>query len=354
MSNKSMFQASRHVLQRGLMCLAALMAVTAVQAEQALVVQTNSRDDVIHLIDADTHEIVDTIEGIPVNHGAAAAPDGSRLYFSSEAKYTLDVVDTGTLSVTDEIPLSGRPNNISISNDGHHVYVGIMEEPGGIDVIDTRTLENVRHIETGSRVHNTFVTPDGRHLVAGTFGGDRNLDVFSTETGELVFSMYPKRDESRLEGIRPIAFETDDEGNTARMFVQISDLHGFAVVDFESREEVARIELPTIPEDERDPGPYTRAPAHGIGVAPDQQTLWVCSRMNGHVYAYSLPGLEYLGGVEVGSHPDWITFSPDSRHAFAANGHSNDVSVIDIAAMTEVARIDVGDAPKRNITFIRP
>src|SRR5690554_1243024 len=124
---------SRCLLQEGLMCLVGLTAVAAVQAQQALVVQTNSRDDIIHLIDVDSHEIVDTIEGIPVNHGAAASPDGSRLYFSSEAKFTLDVVDTESLVITHEIPLSGRPNNISISQDGHHVYVGIMEEPGGID-----------------------------------------------------------------------------------------------------------------------------------------------------------------------------------------------------------------------------
>jgi YVTN family beta-propeller protein len=76
--------------------------------------------------------------------------------------------------------------------------------------------------------------------------------------------------------------------------------------------------------------------------------------MNGHVYAYSLPGLEYLGGVDVGSHPDWLTFSPDSKFVYVANGHSDDVSVVDIAAMQELKRIAVGQAPKRNITAILP
>jgi DNA-binding beta-propeller fold protein YncE len=333
----------------------AVAAAGAPLAQEVRIVQTNSRDDVIHLIDPETHSIVGRVEGVPVNHGAAASPDGERLYFSSEAKFTLDVVDTGTLEIVEEIPLSGRPNNISIGKDGRHVYVGIMQEPpGGIDVIDTRTLENVRHLETGSRVHNTFVTPDGRYLVAGTFGGTENLVVFDTETEEVAFTMYPPRNDEELEGVRPIAFSTKPDGSTDRMFVQISDLHGFTVVDFAAREEVARIELPSLPEEERDPGPYTRAPAHGIGVAPDQRTLWVCSRMNGHVYAYSLPDLEYLGGVEVGSHPDWITFSPDSRFAYAANGHSNDVSVIDIRKLEEVVRLEVGEAPKRNITFVLP
>jgi YVTN family beta-propeller protein len=333
----------------------ALLLAEPVLAQKPLIVQTNSRADIIHLIDPATQTIVGEIGGVPVNHGAAASPDGSRLYFSSEAKFTLDVVDTSTMEIIEEIPLSGRPNNISIGKDGRYVYVGVMQEPpGGIDVIDTEKLERVRHIDTGSRVHNVYVTPDGRYVVGGTFGGENNLVVYSAETEELHFSMYPPGNDSALEGVRPITFTTKPDGSTDKMFVQLSEFHGFTVVDFDSMEEVARVELPSLPEEERAEGPFNAAPAHGIGVAPDQQTLWVCSRLNGHVYAYSLPDLEYIGGVPVGSHPDWITFSPDSRYAYAANGHSDDVSVIDIAKVEEIERIKVGSAPKRNITFVLP
>lgn len=336
--------------------LAALLALLAAQAgaQNVRIVQTNSRADVLHLIDPATHSIVAEIKGIPVNHGAAAAPDGSRLYVSSEAKFTLDVVDTSNLEIIAEIPLAGRPNNITIGKDGRYVYVGIMQDPGGVDIIDTTTLQNIHHIETGARVHNAYVTPDGKHLVLSMFTGQNNLAVYSTETNALEFAMYPPRDGADLDGIRPIAFDTNPDGSTRNMYVQISDLHGFAVVDFATRKETQVIELPEIPEEERDPGPYTRAPAHGIGVAPDGKTLWVCSRMNGTVYAYSLPDLQLLGGVEVGSHPDWVTFTPDSRFAYVANGHSNDVSVVDIAGMKEVARIAVGEAPKRNTTLVMP
>jgi YVTN family beta-propeller protein len=339
------------VLLLGLSCLVTSLSLSA---QQVRIVQTNSRADVVHLIDPATHAIVQEISGIPVNHGAAAAPDGRFLYFSSEAKLTLDVVDTADFSIVQEIPLTARPNNISIGKDGRHVYVGIMAAPGGIDVVDTQTRSVVQHIDTGSNVHNTYVTPDGKHLVAGTFGGTGNLDVYSTETHERVFQLYPPRNSETLEGIRPVAFDTNADGSTRNMYVQISELHGFAVVDFASREEIARIELPSIPEDQRDPPPYNAAPAHGIGVAPDQKSLWVCSRMNGRVYAYALPGLDYMGEVEVGSHPDWLTFTPDGRYVFVANGHSDDVSVVDIAAMQEVTKIAVGSAPKRNITAVLP
>lgn len=339
------------VVLLGLSCLAASPPLLA---QQVRIVQTNSRADIVHLLDPATHTIVQEISGIPVNHGAAAAPDGRFLYFSSEAKVTLDVVDTASFSIVQEIPLSARPNNISIDKDGRHVYVGIMAAPGGIDVVDMQARSVVQHIDTGSNVHNTYVTPDGKHLVAGTFGGAGNLDVYSTETRERVFQLYPPRNSETLEGIRPVAFDTNADGSTRNMYVQISELHGFAVVDFARREEIARIELPSIPEEQRDPPPYNAAPAHGIGVAPDQKTLWVCSRMNGRVYAYALPGLEYLGEVKVGSHPDWLTFTPDGRFVYVANGHSDDVSVVDIAAMREVTRIAVGSAPKRNITAILP
>lgn len=332
----------------------ALLAASAASAEDVRIVQTNSRDEVIHLIDPATHKIVGQIDGIPVNHGAAAAPDGSRLYFSSEAKRTLDVVDGKTFEIIAEIPLTGRPNNISIGKDGRYVYVGIMEGDGGIDIVDTERLERTGRIETGSRVHNTYVTPDGRHVVAGTFGGERNLNVFDTDTNELVFALYEPRNDDALEGVRPVAFETNPDGSTKRMFVQISNVHGFAVVDFAARKEVDRILLPDVPPEEQAEPPFNAAPAHGIGVAPNGETLWVCSRLNGHVYAYSLPDLEYLGGVAVGSHPDWLTFTPDSRFVYVANGYSDDVSVVDVAALEEVVRLPVGKAPKRNITALLP
>lgn len=323
-----------------------------VGAQNVRIVQTNSRTDTVHLIDPATQSIVAEIKGIPVNHGVAAAPDGSRLYVSSEATFTLDVVDTASLAVTAEIPLAGRPNNIAIGKDGRYVYVGIMQDPGGVDVIDTSTLQNVRHIDSGARVHNVYVTADGKHLVLSMFTGANNLAVYNTETEQLEFAMYPPRDDTDLEGIRPLAFETNPDGSTRRIFVQISDLHGFAVVDFATRMETQVIALPEIPEAERDPGPFTRAPSHGLGVAPDGKTLWVTSRVNSRAYVYSLPDLQLRGEVGVGSHPDWVTFTPDSRFAYIANGNSNDVSVIDVQAMKELVRLPVGEAPKRNITAI--
>jgi YVTN family beta-propeller protein len=315
----------------------------AAQSKRVVIVQTNAAGDNIHLIDPATDRVVGEIGGIEVNHGVAAAPDGSRFYVTNEAEHTLDVVDGRTLKVTQQIRLSGRPNNLSIRGDGRRVYVAIISAPGAVDVIDTPTLKLAKTIPTKGGIHNTFVTPDSVHVVAGSIGG-RNMTIIDTQTEEAVWSVTFDR------GVRPIAFETNTNRSTRRLFVQLSDFHGFAVVDFATRVEVARIALPELPKEKQNWDTLQGSPSHGIGVAPDGKTLWVCSKVNHAVYAYALPDLKLLGGVDVGHHPDWLTFTPDSRRVYVANAGSNSVSAVDIATRKEVGRIPVGQVPKRNIT----
>lgn len=320
---------------------AALAGLAASGAEaQVRIMQTNSRDQVVHLIDPASHEIVAEIGGIPVAHGIAAAPDGSRIYVSAEAETVLKVIDTRTLEIIESIPLSARPNNISITPDGAKVYVGIIAPPGAIDVIDTATLTNVKTISVPGGIHNIYVTPDGKNVVAGSIGG-RRLTVLDTATDEEVWAWEG-------EAIRPMTMSTKADGSTDKLFIQVSGHHGFVVLDWDTRQEVERITLPDVPPEERYDSTYNGAPAHGIGVAPDGQTLWSTSRMNSHIYVYSLPELELLAGVPTGTDPDWVTFTPDSRLAYVANAVSNTVSVIDMASFEEITQIPVGEAPKRN------
>src|SRR5687767_16005421 len=159
----------------------AILALSTAASAQVRVLQTNSQGDNIHLIDPATNQIVGEVKGVPINHGAAAAPDGSRLYFSSEAEQTLHVVDGKTLQTIKKIPLTARPNNISISRDGRRVYVGIVSAPGDVDVIDTASMEKVKSIPTKGGIHNVYVTPDGRYVVAGSIAG-RVMTVIDQKT----------------------------------------------------------------------------------------------------------------------------------------------------------------------------
>lgn len=324
-----------------------ILAIATAAAAQVRIVQTNSGGDNIHLIDPATNAIVGEITGIPINHGAAADPDGKRLYFSSEAEQTLHVVDSQTLQTTKKIPLTGRPNNISIARDGSRVYVGIVSAPGAVDVIDTKTLERVKSIPTKGGIHNVYVTPDGKFVVAGSIAG-RVMTVIDQKTEEPVWTLFE-------EGVRPMAFEVNPDGSTKRIFVQLSNVHGFAIVDFAQRKEVGRVMLPDdVPADKVDKGPFNASPSHGIGVAPDGRTLWVTSRPNARVYTYSLPDLKLLPNpVDLGGRPDWVTFTPDSTLIYITTENTDIVHAIDVSSRKEVAQVKVGRSPKRNITLVR-
>jgi YVTN family beta-propeller protein len=327
--------------------LAALIFVLAVSvnvdAQKPVIIQTNAAGDNIHLIDPGTHKIIGEIKGIEVNHGAAASLDGTRYYFTNEADHTVDIVDTKTFSVIKKIKLSGRPNNVATSKDGRRVYVAIREAPGAVDVIDTASQTLAKTIPVKGAVHNPFVTPDGKYVVAGSIEG-RAMTVIDSKTEQPVWSMDFDN------GVRPVAFDTNPDGSTKRMFVQISDFHGFYVVDFATRKEISRIVLPSLPPDQRHLDMLQGSPSHGIAITPDGKSMWVCSKLNSYIYGYSLPDLKLIGGVKVGSHPDWLTFGPDGKTVYVANAGSNDVSAVDIASRKEVARIRVGQVPKRNIT----
>jgi YVTN family beta-propeller protein len=309
------------------------------------IIQTNAAGDDSHLIDPATNRVVGIIHDIRIPHGVTAAPDGSRLYISNEALHTLDAVDSRSLSVVARVPLSGRPNNVDISKDGRKVYVGIREAPGALDVIDTALLTRVKTIPVAGEIHNVYVTPDGKFAIAGSIASS-TISIVDIATDQMTRTL------TMSAGVRPMAFDTNPDGSTKRIFVQLSNYHGFAVVDFATGREVARHEHAAIPGVEAHNDGLQGAPAHGLGITPDGTQLWSTSKVYGYAYVHALPGLKEVARVYVGQHPEWITFSPDGRQAYIAAAGDNQTFVIDTKTFKEVARIPVGQVPKRNGTAI--
>jgi YVTN family beta-propeller protein len=304
------------------------------------IIQTNSAGDDVHIIDPKTNTVVGHAVGMDANHGAAVAPDGSRIYISNEADSTLDVVDARTFYLITKIRTSGHPNNIGISHDGRFVYVSIHTEHGAVDVVDTQSLSVVKSIPIKGAVHNTYVTPDGRYVVAATVAG-KAFTVIDQKTNEPLWTA------DFDDGVRPMAFETNPDGSTKRAFFQLTKFHGFVAVDFATHKEVARIALPKIKDGKKE-NYVGGSISHGLAISGNKRLI-VNSRLNGAVYVYSLPDLTLLGEVDVGRQPEWVAPSSDGKTVYVANAGTNDVSVVDVVNLKEVARIPVGQVPKRNI-----
>jgi YVTN family beta-propeller protein len=322
-----------------------LLTGLPVSAKTVLIYITNYAGDNVSVIDPETNKVVQVIEGVEGPHGIDFSPDGSRVYISSEAQNVLYVVDRKSGKITNKVALSGRPNNIAITKDGGRVLVCIREEPGALDVIDTNTLQRVKSIPVNGPLHNVYVTPDGRFAVMGS-EETKLLTVVDLRTEQPVWNITFDN------GVRNMAFETAPDGSTRRIFVLTSYLHGFQVVDFAERKITAKIKLPDQPNGGKNPD--RTAPSHGLGVTPDGKTLWVNGRNADAVFVYSLPDLKLVGHVLTGVKPDWITISPDGKMLYDSNVSENTVSVIDTVTLKEVARIPVGQGPKRSNALVLP
>jgi YVTN family beta-propeller protein len=312
---------------------------------------TNSAGDTVDVIDSATNKIVQVIRGIELPHGVAFSPDGSRVYISNESESVLDVVDEKSGEILQKVPLSGRPNNIAITKDGDRVLVGIRTDPGVVDVIDTTSLKRSKSISVDGSVHNVFVTPDGKYAVSGSIE-NKAATIIDLRSEQAVWEV--KFDSA----VRPMAFEANPDGSTSRIFVQLTGLNGFAVVDFAKRAEVARIKLPDQPGGFGIAEDRTGTPSHGMGVTPDGKSLWVNSTLANAVFKYSLPELKLtgysalpvvqtLGHSPTGAVPEWITFAPDSKIIYVSNSGAGSVSAIDTKSFKAVAVIAVGEVPKR-------
>lgn len=315
------------------------------QGRAVRIIQTNAAGDNSHVIDPVTNKVIATIEGTEVPHGVASAPDGKRVYITIETKRTLGVVDPATWKVIKEIPLSGRPNNVFVSKDNTKVYVGIAQAPGAVDVIDAVAMTNVKSVKVDGSVHNVYVTPDGKYAVSGSVQTGV-ISVIDTKTDTLAWSL------KMSSGIRPMIFDTNSDGSTRNIYVQLSNYHGVAVVDFATQKEVKRWELPEVPGQHKELEGLQGAPAHGFAVTPDQKMLLATSKFYGAMYAYSIPDYKLLNTVVVGSHPEWVTLTPDGGRAYLGVAGEDQTVAVDLKTMKVIARIPVGFVPKRIGTLV--
>ena len=322
-----------------------LLLVVPLAGSSLRIYITDAAGDRVQVIDPATNKVVDEIKDIEIPSGVDFSHDGRQIYFSCEGERTLDFVDRATGKVIGKAPLTGRPNSISTSPDGKLVYVAIAQMPGGVDVVDTATMKRIKTIPVKGSVHYAYLTPDGKYIAASSIAG-KVITIIDVKTMEPLWDIHPKGP------VRPVAFEKGPDGITSRIFVQESGLHGFEVMDFKTGQSLKTVMLPDEPINLV--GFQSGAPSHGIAVSPDNKTLWVNSSVAGAVFIYSLPELKLLGHTVIGDVPDWLTFTPDGKFVYISNAGSNSVSAIDTKTFKEVARIPVGETPKRSGTLVIP
>src|SRR3984957_19046442 len=329
---------TRSMLRYVVPALALALASVPAAAATVRIYVTNSAGDSIHVIDPGSNKVVQEIKDVVGAHGIAFSPDAARVYVSNEETSTLDVYDRKTGKLIKKVQLSDHPNNISVTKTGDRIVVAIARGRGGLDIVDAATLTLKTTISTnGGRLHNVYVTPDSKYVVGGSIPS-HTFYVFDLDKEQFAWAMPMDL------GVRCMAIETNPDGSTKRVFS----------------------ELPSVPQEFDSGGYRSNEPSHGIGVAPDNKTLWVTSIPNNAAYAYSLADLTLIGKVDLPSETvachaaplsaggDWVTFTPDGKELFISNSELRSVTVVDTAAMKVAKVIAVGEVPKRNNTLVIP
>jgi YVTN family beta-propeller protein len=308
-------------------CILLLSAGTA--GAQNLLYVGNSRGDDVSVVDLTSLKVIGDIKVGERVHGVAVEPDGKRLFVSVESDCTLRIVDTTTRAM-DTIKVSGRPNQVAVTPDGRYVVVPIRDGDR-VDLVDAAKKEVVKSLPI-KEPHNAVNAGSNRYVFVSSMGsGEINIIDYS--------AVIPA-------GGRPRPYVVSQDGRT--MFVAVSELHGFDIVDIPEKHVIERVEMPAehpIPHPLRYESSDTRT--HGLALTPDGGELWVTSLLDDCVYIYEVKAKKFVGKVPTGGGPNWVAFTPDGKYVCVSNTDSDDVSVIDVKARKEVTRIKVGRVPKR-------
>jgi YVTN family beta-propeller protein len=342
------------------------------------ILQSNNAGNIHHIIDPSINQVVGLIRGCPHAHNLTVHPDGLYYYCANEQQKTVDVFDTKTLQLVQQIPLSERPNKIAVNKKHRKIYAGIVNRtakvvgPGFqpsadgslasvIDVIDIATHQVIRSVPVHHPVHNTYVTPDDNYVVAGLRGevgpGEPTIQVIDPKTDTVVWGMEltGHRQYGRTHHeVRPMAFEANPDGSTKRMFAQATGINAVWVIDWAKRQVVDMLWPPKLPLWRQNADGIQTGDMHGLEVLPDRSAVWASSRLDSRIYGWSLPDLKYIGAVEVGPSANWMTPTPDSRYMYVAISGMDHTLAVDLRKLSIVAKIKTGARPARISTAILP
>ena len=340
------------------------------------ILQSNNAGNTHHIIDPAINKVVGVIKGCPHAHNISVHPDGLYYYCANEQDKTVDVFDTKTLKLVQQITLSERPNKLAVNKKHRKIYVAIVNRsskvlgPGFqstgspatiVDVIDIATHKVIKSVPVHSTVHNIFITPDDSEVIAGLRGevepGEPAFQIIDPKTDTVAWGMeltgHTQYGKTHHE-VRPMAFEADADGSTKRAYAQATGINKVFVIDWKARKVVQVLSPPKLPLWKQNADGIQTGDMHGLEVLPDRSSVWASSRLDSRIYGWSLPDLKYIGAVEVGPSANWMVPTPDSKYMYVAVSGVDHTLAIDLKTLKIVAKIKTGARPARISVAVLP
>jgi len=209
--------------------------------------------------------------GKPLNvKGVCASAATGRLYVSTLRFLTC--YDLLTDQVVWEKAYEGGCDRMAITPDGKVIYLPSLEGPHW-HVVDATSGDVIKKIVPDSGAHNTVVGINGKYAyLAGLRSPE--VTVVDTATHEVVRKVGPF-----TAPVRPFTVN----GDGTRLFACVNERLGFEVGDAVTGKVLAAVSVEGFGK-----GPVKRhgCPSHGVGLSPDERTLWVTDATNKHLHVY--------------------------------------------------------------------
>ena len=245
-------------------------------------------------------------DGHPANvKGIAGSAQLNSIFIST--LYSLQRIDLATDQLLWERAYEGGCDRMSISPDGKTMYLPSLEKDFW-NVVACEDGEIITTIQVHSRAHNTIYGPSGKRAYMADIGSPW-LYVADTFRHEVSLKVGPFSG-----GIRPFTINSQE----TRVFATVNDLLGFEVGDLVSGEKLASIQVMGW-----DKGPVRRhgCPAHGIGLTPNEEEVWVCDGHNMRLHVFEAhPPFQQLTTIALDDMPGWVAFSMDGQYAWPSSG----------------------------------
>jgi hypothetical protein len=180
------------------------------------------------------------------------------------------------------------------------------------------------------------------------------VQIIDPDVDEVVDAITLYDEDGEPHTMRPAAFIAGDDGSVERLLANGSAENAVWVIDWETREIETILRPPPLPAWMQNADGNQGAPMHGLEVLPNRTAFWASSRVDSRIYGWTLPDLEFIGGIEVGPTANWMTSTPDSRYMYVAVSGADHTIAIDLETHEIIAKMTTGARPARIDVAILP
>jgi DNA-binding beta-propeller fold protein YncE len=273
---------------------------------------------------------------LSVSFGKAQPTPKRSLLALSKTDHTLAIVDPATLKVIARLPVGSDPHEVIASADGANAYVSIYGGGGlhTLDILDLVAQKALPDLDT-----RPLFGPHGLTVADGkiwfTAEGSKAVGRYDPATERMDWAMGTGQDRTHMLFVTPDGkkvYTTNVSSGTVSILEEILIQPGrMAPPGARPRADWVQTIVPTARGSE------------GFDVSPDGKELWTAASEDGTITIIDLAAKKQSARLEANvKGANRLKFTPDGRRVFISSLGTGDLAIYDAASRKEVKRLKIG------------